>query len=64
MNALLTTPAGTMFLKAFDTSGKTKDAEFIANFIIDITEKQGPNNTIVAVCMDGPWHSLVPVDRG
>ena len=52
VNALLATPAGIMFLEALDTSGNTKDARFIADFIIKIIETRGPAN-IVAVCMDG-----------
>ena len=43
-NALLATPAGTMFLQALDTSGSTKDAKFIADFIINIIEARGPEN--------------------
>ena len=42
VNALLATPAGTMFLQALDTSGSTKDAKFIADFIINIIEARGP----------------------
>ena len=52
MNALLTAPAGAMFSEALDTSRNTKDAAFIADFIIKITETRGPES-IVAVCMDG-----------
>lgn len=52
VNALLATQAGIMFLEALGTSGKTKDARFIADFIINIIEARGSQN-IVAVCMDG-----------
>ena len=60
INALLTTPAGTMFLKALDTSGNVKDAEFIADFICAIIEARGPKN-IVAVCMDGACTASFPL---
>ena len=52
INALLATPVGTKFLKAIDTSGETKDKEFIADFVIDVINESTPKN-IVAVCMDG-----------
>jgi hypothetical protein len=60
VNALLATPAGIMFLEALDTSGKTKDARFIADFIIKIIEARGPAN-IVAVCMDGACTASFPL---
>jgi hypothetical protein len=60
VNALLATPAGTMFLQALDTSGSTKDAKFIADFIINIIEARGPEN-IVAVCMDGACTGSFPL---
>ena len=60
MNALLATPAGTMFVTALDTSGNTKDAKFIADFIIKIIEDKGPAN-IVAVCMDGACTASFPL---
>ena len=59
-NALLATPAGAMFLTALDTSGSTKDAKFIADFIINIIEARGPEN-IVAVCMDGACAGSFPL---
>ena len=52
INALLSTPAGSQFVRAMDASGVTKDARFVADFVIDIIEAQGASN-IVAVCMDG-----------
>ena len=52
INALLTTPAGARFIEALDTSGETKDAEFIKEFICRIIEAIGPEN-VAAVCMDG-----------
>ena len=60
VNALLTTPAGAMFLEALDTSGNTKDAAFIAEFIIKIIETRGPES-IVAVCMDGACTGSFPL---
>jgi len=60
VNALLATPAGAMFLTALDTSGSTKDARFIADFIINIIEARGPEN-IVAVCMDGACTASFPL---
>ena len=52
LNALLSTPVGAKFLKAIDTSGETKDKEFIADFVITVINESTPKN-IVAVCMDG-----------
>lgn len=60
VNALLTAPAGAMFLEALDTSGNTKDAAFIADFIIKIIETRGPES-IVAVCMDGACTASFPL---
>jgi hypothetical protein len=60
VNALLATPAGIKFIKAVDTSGSTKDKEYIANFIIDVIQTQSPEN-IVAVCMDGACRYSFPL---
>ena len=60
VNALLATPAGAVFIAALDTSGSTKDARFIADFIINIIEARGPAN-IVAVCMDGACTASFPL---
>jgi hypothetical protein len=60
VNALLTTPAGVQFLTALDTSGETKSATYIANFVNNIIEEQGPEN-VVAVCMDGACQSSFPL---
>jgi hypothetical protein len=60
INALLATPAGAMFITALDTCGSTKDAKFIADFIINIIETRGPAN-IVAVCMDGACTASFPL---
>ena len=37
-----------MFVTALDTSGNTKDAKFIADFIIKIIEDKGPANIVAA----------------
>ena len=52
INALLSTPVGAKFLKAIDTSGQIKNAQFIADFIIEMVTSVGPEN-VVGVCMDG-----------
>ena len=55
-----------MFFTALDTSGNTKDAKFIADFIIKIIEDKGPAN-IVAVCMylyGRRLYSFISVDYG
>ena len=52
INALQSTPAGAHFLKAVDTSGDTKDAQYIADFICACIRSVGPEN-LVAVVMDG-----------
>ena len=49
-----------MFVTALGTSGNTKDAKFIADFIIKIIEDKGPAN-IVAVCMDGACTASFPL---
>ncbi len=49
-----------MFLTALGTSGSTKDARFIADFIINIIQARGPEN-IVAVCMDGACTASFPL---
>ena len=56
INALLSTSVGAKFLKAIDTSGHNviKDAQFIADFIIEMVTyaSVGPENG-AGVCMDG-----------
>jgi len=52
INALLSTPVGTRFLKAVDTSGAVKDARYIADFVLSCIQEVGAEK-IVAVCMDG-----------
>ena len=52
INALLSTAAGAQLISSIDTSLKTKDKQFIADFICALIDAKGPRN-IVAVCMDG-----------
>ena len=52
VNCLLATAAGSHFIKAVDTSGHIKDAQFIADFVCEVIQDKGPEN-IVVVCMDG-----------
>lgn len=56
LNALASSPLGTYFIKATDTSGDTKDAKYIADFIIDVIKQYGPER-VTAVCMDGACKS-------
>jgi hypothetical protein len=51
INALATTPVGSYFIKAVDTSGKTKDAKYISDFMIGVIDDFGPED-VAAVCMD------------
>jgi hypothetical protein len=52
LNALAASPTGMYFIKAVDTSGETKDAEYIADFMNGVIKEFGPAN-VTAVCMDG-----------
>ena len=52
INALLSTAAGAQLISSIDTSLKTKDKQFIADFICALIDAKGPRH-IVAVCMDG-----------
>ena len=52
INAIVSTAAGSQLVKSVDTSGETKDAAFIADFIGEVIVSKGSHN-IVAVCMDG-----------
>lgn len=56
INALATTPVGSYFIKAVDTSGKTKDAKYISDFMIEVIDDFGPAD-VTAVCMDGACQS-------
>lgn len=56
LNALLASPLGCYFVKADDTSGDTKDAQYVADYIIDVINDTGPE-LVTAVCMDGACKS-------
>ena len=60
MNALLLTPAGARFLEARDTSGQTKDARYVADFVVEPIRSVGVDK-VVAVCMDGACVSSFPL---
>jgi hypothetical protein len=60
INALVSLPLGSYFLSALDTSGHTKDAKYIADFIIKQIEKFGKEK-VVAVCMDGACTASFPL---
>ena len=64
VNALLTAPAGAVFLKALDTSGNTKDAAFIADFIIKIIETRGPESEHCCGLYGWGLYSPVPLNHG
>jgi hypothetical protein len=52
LNALGALPLSLFFLAALDTSGETKDARYIADFMIKQITAYGSAN-VVGVCMDG-----------
>jgi hypothetical protein len=62
INALAALPLGLFFLAALDTSGETKDARYIADFMIKIKHitAYGSAN-VVGVCMDGACTSSFSV---
>jgi hypothetical protein len=60
LNALAALPLGLFFLEALDTSGKTKDARYIADFMIKQITKYGSDN-VVGVCMDGACTASFPL---
>ena len=60
INALVSLPLGAYFLTALDTAGQTKDAQYIADFIIEEVKKFGPEK-VVAVCMDGACTASFPL---
>ena len=51
INAMLVSPAGELFLGAVDTSGKEKDAVFVATVIEKFIQQVGEQN-IIQVCYD------------
>jgi hypothetical protein len=52
INALAVLPLGLFFLAALDTSGATKDTQYIADFMIKQITDYGSSD-VVGVCMDG-----------
>eukprot|EP00962_Isochrysis_galbana_P061223 scaffold36298_cov122-Isochrysis_galbana.AAC.26 len=60
INALASLPLGSYFLTARDTSGQTKDAKYIADFMIEQINKFGADK-VVAVCMDGACTASFPI---
>ncbi len=52
LNLLMVTPKGKKFLESVDTSGDTKDADFIAQVVGKAIEDVGAE-IVVQVCMDG-----------
>ena len=49
LNVLLVTPAGATFLNSVDSSGETKDAQFIANVIVAAIDKVGPELVVQVI---------------
>mmetsp|Transcript_32514 Transcript_32514/g.103757 ORF Transcript_32514/g.103757 Transcript_32514/m.103757 type:complete len:479 (+) Transcript_32514:91-1527(+) len=60
INALAALPLGLFFLAALDTSGATKDARYIADFMIQHITTYGSAD-VVGVCMDGVCTSSFPL---
>eukprot|EP00962_Isochrysis_galbana_P027152 scaffold8501_cov129-Isochrysis_galbana.AAC.1 len=60
INALVSLPLGSYFLTARDTTGHTKDAEYIAEFMIEQIQAFGKEK-VVAVCMDGACTASFPL---
>ena len=60
INALASLPVGSYFLAAEDTSGATKDAVYIKNFIVKHIRGFGEEH-VVAVCMDGACTPSFPL---
>jgi hypothetical protein len=53
LNSLAVNPKGVKFIDAVDTSGHTKDAQYIASILIEAIEEVGPDN-VVQVVTDTP----------
>jgi len=53
-------PFGSYFLKATDTSGEAKDAQYVADFVIGLVEEVKPER-ITAVCMDSASKAAFPI---
>jgi hypothetical protein len=60
INTLAALPLGLLFLAALDTSGDTKDAQYIADFMIKQITGYGSSN-VVGVCMDGACTASFPI---
>ena len=54
INIIATSPKGTMFLKAKDSSGDVKDAQFIVDVIIKSIEQVGPNKVVQVITDNAP----------
>ncbi|XP_074271006.1 uncharacterized protein LOC141594925 [Silene latifolia] len=46
INMMATSGGGDMFLKAYDTSGKTKGADYVSSLFLETIEKVGANNVV------------------
>lgn len=53
LNALAVVPAGAEFIKAIDTSGETKSAEFIAEWLDEVLKEQVDPDQCDLVITDG-----------
>lgn len=51
INVLVSTPLGTIFIKATDTEGASKDGPYLAEFLDAETKKLGPKN-VTAIITD------------
>lgn len=60
INALVSSPVGSYFIEALDTSGETKDAQYIADFINGHIDMFGAEQ-VTAVCMDGACKASFPI---
>ncbi|KAH9326345.1 hypothetical protein KI387_006523 [Taxus chinensis] len=49
INVVAVCPKGAMFLKAIDCEGEVKDAQFIANILIEAIESVGPQNVVQVI---------------
>lgn len=46
MNAMLCGPQGQVFDRAVDASGSFKTGDYIARFLLEVTEEHGPQNVV------------------
>lgn len=49
INVIAVCPKGAMFLKAVDCEGQVKDAQFIANILIQCIQDVGPQNVVQVI---------------